>query len=105
MCVHARKGARRWVSECRACARRRRAAVAVRGGKERSRGRGGSGRRKKEASAGGGGVRTSGPTPVSESNMEAVAQMCGDSRMFSVQRGVWVQQVHVEVRKGKERSR
>ena len=50
-------------------------------------------------------MRTSGPTPVSESNMEAVAQMCGDSRVFSVQRGVWVQQVHVEVRKRKERFR
>ena len=50
-------------------------------------------------------MRTSGPTPVSESNMEAVAQRCGDSRMFSGQRGVWVQQVHVEVRKRKERFR
>jgi hypothetical protein len=41
-------------------------------------------------------VRTSGPTPVSESDIQAVAQRCGDSPVFSV---------HVEVRKGKERVR
>jgi hypothetical protein len=64
----------------------------------------GSGRGKKEESAGGGGMRTSGPTPVSESDIEAVEQMCGVSRVFSVRRGVWVQQVHVEVRKGKEHA-
>ena len=56
----------------------------------------GSGRGKKEESAGGGGMRTSGPTPVSESDIQAVAQRCGDSPVFSV---------HVEVRKGKERVR
>ena len=89
---------RRWVSECRARPRRRRAAATRRSEEEKnSRGRGGSGRRKKEESAAGGrGVRTSGPTPVSESDIQAVAQRCGDSPVFSV---------HVEVRKGKERVR
>ena len=53
--------------------------------------------RRKRAREGG---RTSGPTPVSESDIEAVAQMCGESAVTV--RRVWA---HVEVRKGKERSR
>ena len=65
-----------------------------RGGKEQSWSRGV--RKKEESAAGGRGVRTSGPTPVSESDIQAVAQRCGDSPVFSV---------HVEVRKGKERVR
>ena len=47
------------------------------------------------------GGRTSGPTPVSESDIQAVAQRCGDSAV-TVRRVWWM---HVEVRKGKERSR
>ena len=54
--------------------------------------------RRKRAREGG---RTSGPTPVSESDIQAVAQRCGDSAV-TVRRVWWV---HVEVRKGKERSR
>jgi hypothetical protein len=56
-----------------------------RGEKEQSWSRG---VRKKEERAEGGGVRTSGPTPVSESDIQAVAQRCGDSRVFSVRRRV-----------------
>ena len=69
-----------------------------RGEKEQSWSRG---VRKKEERAEGGGVRTSGPTPVSESDIQAVAQRCGDSAV-TVRRVWWM---HVEVRKGKERSR
>ncbi len=62
--------------------------------------RGGRGEAEIGGGGGGGGVRTSGPTPVSESDIEAVAQMCGESAVTV--RRVWA---HVEVRKGKERSR
>ena len=57
-------------------------------------------KKKEEGRERGRGGRTSGPTPVSESDIEAVAQMCGESAVTV--RRVWA---HVEVRKGKERSR
>jgi prophage antirepressor-like protein len=44
---------------------------------------------------------TSGPTPVSESGIHAVAQRCATRVCFRFD-DVWV---HVEVRKGKERFR
>ena len=54
--------------------------------------------RRKRAREGG---RTSGPTPLSESDIQAVAQRCATRVCFRFD-DVWA---HVEVRKGKERSR
>ena len=54
--------------------------------------------RRKRAREGG---RTSGPTPVSESDIQAVAQRCATRVCFRFD-DVWVR---VEVRKGKERFR
>ena len=68
--------------------------------KSKSRGRRGGqeeGRRKRAREGG----RTSGPTPLSESDIQAVAQRCATRVCFRFD-DVWA---HVEVRKGKERSR
>ena len=58
-------------------------------------------KKKEEGRERGRGGRTSGPTPVSESDIQAVAQRCATRVCFRFD-DVWV---HVEVRKGKERFR
>jgi hypothetical protein len=58
-------------------------------------------KKKEEGRERGRGGRTSGPTPVSESGIHAVAQRCATRVCFRFD-DVWA---HVEVRKGKERSR
>jgi len=57
--------------------------------------------KKEEGRERGTGGRTSGPTPVSESGIQAVAQRCATRVCFRFD-DVWV---HVEVRNGKERFR
>ena len=58
-------------------------------------------KKKEEGRERGRGGRTSGPTPVSESDIQAVAQRCATRVCFRFD-DVWV---HVEVRNGKERFR